>query len=1020
MLRRITLTLLLFTALPLLLALGAWAYIATHQQHISTLVSNQLTKQLNTPVILQKAHLGFHPVPTLDFKDITVNTPNQNLNISISRVHLQFSWHALLKGNVACSEFIIVCPDIYWEITDQAPTKNATDKKTLPAQILATINAAISTPIDKIKLSNGTLHIIDRRLPAKATAHRQWQLKQINATITAKAETNTKTETNNVQVQLKGTLIQKDSTSAPFSLHGQIKHLLSKWSDTQIQLQARIANINSTIVHLPAKYHLGGAFNARLDLDGQISSGLNILADLTAITSNQQLTIGINAPLPIKSLGVSTIMQSADKQLHFRQLKLFYNKLLVTATACVVHLRTEPFLHAELHSNALKLAHIIPWLPQSIAQALPKGADHALLQCQQLNIAGKINNLDIIEGHFTLRHPQLDLSHKHLHARGAVDININYSDQNHWNISADLTPCAIDLAGVIQKKSGEKGTLHARLQQAKKQPEHANKPRESQRGAQNKAQWQLTNGELHIPGYQVLFSGEYNSGGDNGNYQLNLNVPEYQLETIANKIPLLKQMELKGTIAASYQLQGQINQSPMGSGQIRLNDCAISPTFVIAPIHHINGIISLDGFSAQAQELSVGLGDSNMKVAASITDLRQPIAELHATGDGVIAKDLVFNSPETLLNNLDGQIAIHAQGIDFIQIDVDLAQGTHAKVSGKLSFSPPLLELDINAPYANINEVIALWNDGESKNADDQQATAPLTKEFIHINTHIDQGIISGFKFQNTRGFIHYGQERLRIDPIYFEAESGFGTGTILIADKQSPSILTIDGTVTNINADKVYRQILRHKGVVTGQLNGYFTLQGPIGNTMENNINSTFLPNAQGTFHLDIKQGVLRQFSIISKAFSLLNVTQLLTFKLPDMDKEGMPFRHVNGEISLNKGILSSKNLIVDSPAMRLSVVGEYNLMGNNLDLIMGFKPLGTVDTVFTHIPVAGWLLTGKEQAVITSYFKISGAVNDPNVRMLPGRFVSDTIFGIFKRTLQLPSTLITDPKKLLMNRKD
>ncbi len=132
------------------------------------------------------------------------------------------------------------------------------------------------------------------------------------------------------------------------------------------------------------------------------------------------------------------------------------------------------------------------------------------------------------------------------------------------------------------------------------------------------------------------------------------------------------------------------------------------------------------------------------------------------------------------------------------------------------------------------------------------------------------------------------------------------------------------------------------------------------------------------------------------------------------------MPFRNLTGNITLDRGVLHSENLVINSPAMGVSVIGDHNLINHNVDLIMAIKPLGTVDTIVKHIPIAGWILTGEEQAVITTHFKVSGPSSDPTVEMLPLSSISTKIFNIFKRTLKLPGTLITDPKKILINPKD
>jgi hypothetical protein len=198
---------------------------------------------------------------------------------------------------------------------------------------------------------------------------------------------------------------------------------------------------------------------------------------------------------------------------------------------------------------------------------------------------------------------------------------------------------------------------------------------------------------------------------------------------------------------------------------------------------------------------------------------------------------------------------------------------------------------------------------------------------------------------------------------------------------------------------------------LITGTLQGDFYLEGEPG--------SNFLPTSLGGFSLQIKNGVLRKFPFLSKVFSLLNVSQILTFNLPDMAQEGMPFNRLKGNFSLSKGILSTDDLFVDSNAMNLSLVGNADLVEQKLDLVLGVKPLRTVDKIVTQIPIAGWLLTGEEKALITAHFEIKGKSEDPEVTPIPITSVSEKVLGIFKRVLGLPGKVVTDVGDLLQGEK-
>jgi hypothetical protein len=76
--------------------------------------------------------------------------------------------------------------------------------------------------------------------------------------------------------------------------------------------------------------------------------------------------------------------------------------------------------------------------------------------------------------------------------------------------------------------------------------------------------------------------------------------------------------------------------------------------------------------------------------------------------------------------------------------------------------------------------------------------------------------------------------------------------------------------------------------------------------------------------------------------------------------------------------------------------------------------KPLQSVDRLITHLPVAGWLLGGKEKGLIVAYFRVTGPLADPKVRPIPLKSVGRDVFGIFQRLLDIPEALLGTLKDL------
>ncbi|TLM65193.1 MAG: hypothetical protein FDZ69_10995 [Deltaproteobacteria bacterium] len=476
-------------------------------------------------------------------------------------------------------------------------------------------------------------------------------------------------------------------------------------------------------------------------------------------------------------------------------------------------------------------------------------------------------------------------------------------------------------------------------------------------------------------------------------------------------VPAVDRLELRGGAALDLTVRGPA-AAVETNAILDLQNIAMPMHGIIADINQLNGQLIFTGNGIRSEKLTARLGKSPVILQARVADLQKPRLELGVRASAVRADELIFHSDRAILRDLSGQLSIDREGLDFTPVNVRLDGGTRASVRGTIrDFAAPRVELDISGDYANIKELIGLWTD-ESPAAEAarkaRRGAAPHPP-FPPVQIRVDAkaGDLFGMKFQKARALIVPDSRQLLIHPLDFSIDKGYCTTQVLVDYAGDRTRLRVSGHAEDIDAYAVYNELLQRKSILRGKLRGDFYLEGTFG---ENG----FLPSTFGNFNVTVKDGVLRHSPILATVFSLLNVSQLLTMQLPDVSREGVPFSQLTAEARLDRGVLSSDNLVIDSNAMSMSYIGKYDMLHDNLDLLLVVKPLGTIDKVVSHLPIAGWILGGEQRALITAQFKVRGPAENPEIVAIPISAISKGVLGIFQRTLGLPFKLVEDPSIL------
>ncbi len=158
------------------------------------------------------------------------------------------------------------------------------------------------------------------------------------------------------------------------------------------------------------------------------------------------------------------------------------------------------------------------------------------------------------------------------------------------------------------------------------------------------------------------------------------------------------------------------------------------------------------------------------------------------------------------------------------------------------------------------------------------------------------------------------------------------------------------------------------------------------------------------GTIEISIKDGAIKRMSVLSKIMSLMKISNYLRLKLPKLDTNGIPFDSITGTFVLVDGKATTEDLFFNGRVMKVTMVGSYDMVSDNLDMVVGFQLLQTIDLIVNKIPVVGYILTGDDGNLFTTYFRVTGSLKDPKVAAMTLEGLGRGTLHIFQRIFRFP----------------
>jgi uncharacterized protein YhdP len=344
------------------------------------------------------------------------------------------------------------------------------------------------------------------------------------------------------------------------------------------------------------------------------------------------------------------------------------------------------------------------------------------------------------------------------------------------------------------------------------------------------------------------------------------------------------------------------------------------------------------------------------------------------------------------------------------RVFIPLASGTIGDSPFKFSasineFLNPVINFTLQASSINMDELSFPKSEEDVSEVEEKETL--FSRAVWRGKIAVDKGEFRGIPLENLMFSIFYNKDIVKVKNILFKGFNGAFTGKGWFQrDRVDGMELFIENRIINMNIENLYEKLPEGFRNLHGSLNMTSKISGK-GRTMDEMKRSL-----NGDVSLNMNDGSINKFHILSKIFSLLNVYQIFKFKLPDMVTEGMPYNSITANFEIKDGIASTKDFLINSDSMRITAVGETDIKDKHIDMIVGVQPFQTIDKLVSNIPLAGRILTGDKKALIVFYYTVKETLDNPEVTAIPFESLGEGLLTTFKRLFLTPKELFYEKK--------
>ena len=221
-------------------------------------------------------------------------------------------------------------------------------------------------------------------------------------------------------------------------------------------------------------------------------------------------------------------------------------------------------------------------------------------------------------------------------------------------------------------------------------------------------------------------------------------------------------------------------------------------------------------------------------------------------------------------------------------------------------------------------------------------------------------------------------------------------SGLLVIAGEDFSLDFTLEGKALDVETS--YSCLTEGRVKMTGTLDfsSKITSQGQA---------KELFNNLQGPLEMKFTKGLIEQSKLMARTLEVLNVTEIVKGKLPNLDVDGFAYSAIDIQ-----GTFQGEKLIINKVQMdgdTLDVLGQgmLDFRKDTVSAELLASPFKTVNTVVRNIPGINYLMGGSLVAIPVS---VKGKQNDPKVRIMSASSVGSSLLSLGERVIKSPLKLI------------
>lgn len=270
-----------------------------------------------------------------------------------------------------------------------------------------------------------------------------------------------------------------------------------------------------------------------------------------------------------------------------------------------------------------------------------------------------------------------------------------------------------------------------------------------------------------------------------------------------------------------------------------------------------------------------------------------------------------------------------------------------------------------------------------------------LVAEGAKVNAEAAELTWQGFTWNPVNTTINFLHDKIDIN-LSTAKLCGIDTSGILSIGKELALDLTLEGNELDVSTS--FTCLTEGQTKMTGLLDfsSKISAQGEAG---------ALINTIQGPLEMNFRDGSVEQSKMLARTLALLNVTEVVKGKLPDLESSSLKYSTITlqGNFQGEKLILDTVHM--DGDTLGLIGNGEIDFNQKTIDADILASPFKTVDSVVKFIPGINSLLGGTLVAIPIS---VSGSQANPQVQIMSASSVGSTLLDIGGRILNSPIKLI------------